>query len=71
MLLAKILAARMRKSEEFKALKQGLGYSLSVVVCAIPRECFEYIHKMMNSQNAYVLWIIKENLKENRFSRNF
>jgi hypothetical protein len=68
---AKILAARVRKSEEFKALKQGLGYSLSVVVRAIPREGFAYMHQTIGLQDADILWIIKENLKKNRLIKNF
>jgi hypothetical protein len=68
---AKILAARVRKPEGFKALKQGLGYSLSVVVRAIPREGFEYMHQIVDLHDEDIRWIIKENLKKNRLIKNF
>jgi hypothetical protein len=70
-IFAKIVAARERKSSEFKTLKQGLGYSVSVVVCAIPREGFEHIRQLVDTQDADILWIIKENLKKNRLVKNF
>jgi hypothetical protein len=70
-IFAKIVAAQERKSDEFKTLKQGLGYSLSVVVCAIPREGFEYMRQLTDTQDADILWIVKENLKKNRLIKNF
>jgi len=70
-IFAKIVAAHERKSAEFKTLKQGLGYSLSVVTCAIPREGFEYMRQLIDKQDAGVLWIVKENLKKNRLIKNF
>jgi hypothetical protein len=70
-IFAKIAAARERKSDEFKTLKQGLGYSLSVVVCPIPKEGFEYMRQLADTQDADVLWIVKENLKKNRLVKNF
>jgi hypothetical protein len=70
-IFAEIVAAQERKSDEFKTLKQGLGYSLSVVVCAIPREGFEYMRQLTDTQNADILWIVKENLKKNRLIKNF
>jgi hypothetical protein len=70
-IFTKIIAAQERKSAEFKTLKQGLGYSLSVVTCAIPREGFEYMRQLIDKQDAGVLWIVKENLKKNRLIKNF
>lgn len=70
-IFAQILALRERKSDEFKTLRQALGYSLSVVICAIPQEGFEYTKQLIDSQDADVLWVIKENLKKNRLVRNF
>jgi hypothetical protein len=70
-IFAQILAARERKSDEFKTLRQALGYSLSVVVCAIPKEGFEYMKQIIDSQDVDVLWVMKENLKKNRLIRNF
>jgi hypothetical protein len=70
-IFAKIAAAKERKSSEFKTLKQGLGYSLSVVVCAIPSEGFEYMCQLIEPQDTDILWIVKENLKKNRLIKNF
>lgn len=70
-IFAKILATGERKSNEFRKLKQGLGYSLSVVICAIPEEGFELMRQLVDSQDTDILWIIKENLKKNRLIRNF
>jgi hypothetical protein len=70
-IFTQILAIRERKSNEFKTLRQALGYSLSVVICAIPKEGFEYMQQIIDSQDADILWIIKENLKKNRLIKNF
>jgi hypothetical protein len=70
-IFAHILATKERKSDEFKTLRQALGYSLSVVVCAIPKEGFEYIQQLIDSQDTDILWVIKENLKKNRLIKNF
>jgi hypothetical protein len=70
-IFVKIAVAQERKSAEFKTLKQGLGYSLSVVTCAVPREGFEYMRQLIDKQDADVLWIVKENLKKNRLIKNF
>ncbi len=70
-IFAEILIAKERKSKEFKKLRQGLGYSLSVVICAIPKEGFEYVRQLTDAQDADILWIIKENLKKNRLIKNF
>jgi hypothetical protein len=70
-IFAQILATKERKSDEFKTLRQGLGYSLSVVICAIPQEGFEYMRQLIDSQDADVIWVAKENLKKNRLVRKF
>jgi len=70
-IFARILATRERKSNEFKTLRQALGYSLSVVICAIPKEGFEYMKQIIDSQDVDVLWVMKENLKKNRLIKNF
>ncbi|WXG39388.1 MAG: hypothetical protein WED07_00905 [Candidatus Freyarchaeum deiterrae] len=70
-IFAQILATKDRKSEEFKKLRQALGYSVSVVIQAIPKDGFEYVHQLIDSQDADILWIIKENLKKSRLTKNF
>ena len=58
-----------RNSEGFDALKKGLGYSLSVVVAALPREGFAFMAELAASRNADVNWVIRENLKKKRLMR--
>ena len=70
-IFAQILATNERSSTEFKTLKQALGYSLSVVIHAIPKEGFQYLQQLADSQDADVQWIVKENLKKNRLTKNF
>jgi hypothetical protein len=60
-----------RKSDEFKALRKGLGYALSVVVQALPKEGFALIRQIVTTQDKDVLWIVKQNLKKNRLVKNF
>ena len=60
-----------RKSDEFKALRKGLGYTLSVVVQAAPQEGFAFMRQLAAMQDKDVLWIVKENLKKNRLVKNF
>lgn len=70
-IFAKILPSKERKSGEFKTMRKGLGYTLSVVVCATPKEGFALIQQLVGLQDADILWIIKENLKKNRLTKNF
>ena len=52
-------------------MRKGLGYTLSVVVCAIPKEGFALMQRLVSLQDADILWIIKQNLKKNRLIKNF
>jgi hypothetical protein len=60
-----------RKSDEFKALRKGLGYTLSVVVQASPKGGFVLMRQLVATQDRDVLWIVRENLKKNRLVKNF
>jgi hypothetical protein len=70
-IFSRLLAAVDRKTGEFKTLRQALGYSLSVVICAIPKEGFEYLGRIAGSRDPDVLWVVRENLKKNRLVKNF
>jgi hypothetical protein len=70
-IFSRIMVAKERKSSEFRTLRQGLGYSLSVVVREVPKEGFAYMQQLAEQQDADVLWIVKENLKKNRLLKNF
>lgn len=67
----RILASTDRKSEEFKTMRKGLGYTLSVVVHAIPEEGFDYMRHLAGLRDGDIAWIIRENLKKNRLRRNY
>jgi hypothetical protein len=66
---ASIPSRAERRSEEFKALRKGLGYCWSVAAAALPAEGLPYFRKWLSSPDADVLWIMRENLKKNRISR--
>ncbi|MHA2073652.1 MAG: hypothetical protein ACW97X_03460 [Candidatus Hodarchaeales archaeon] len=59
------------KTEEFKALKKGLGYSLSVVVQAIPEDGFKFMNEYATSNNEDIIKILKDNLKKNRLTKKY
>lgn len=67
----RVLKVKNRKSDEFKALRKGLGYTLSVAVQALPEEGFALMHALVATQDKDALWIVKENLKKNRLVKNF
>jgi hypothetical protein len=70
-IFARILSSRERKSDQFKTMRKGLGYTLSVVVCAAPKKGFELMQQLVGLQDADIRWIIKKNLKKNRLTKNF
>jgi hypothetical protein len=67
----KVLIIADRKSENFRILRKALGFTLSVVVRATPEPGFEFMRQLVNSKDADVRWILKENLKKNRLTKNF
>jgi hypothetical protein len=64
-----ISQANDRSSQEFKTLRQGLGYCWSVVVAAASEAGKPLMEKWMNSPDPDVRWIMKENLKKKRLMR--
>jgi hypothetical protein len=60
-----------RNSEEFKALRKGLGYTLSVIVQLKPILGFKYMEKIAISKDKDIIWIVKNNLSKNRLIKNF
>lgn len=67
-IFGRILGWAGRKSETFGVLRKGLGYTLSVVVAAIPEEGFEFMERLVASRDPDVLWIVKQNLKKRRLA---
>lgn len=70
-IINKIQVKDDRNSEEFKALRKGLGYTLSVVVQATPISWFNYMEQLAKSKDKDVIWIVKNNLSKNRLIKNF
>ena len=66
----KILTAKDREAS-FKTLRQGLGYSLSVIVHAAPVDGFGFMRQLAETCDGDILWIVKENLKKSRLTKNF
>ncbi len=59
-----------RKKDSFKIMKKGLGYCLSVVVSNIPEVGFEFMEELALNNDNDINWILKENLKKNRLTKN-
>jgi hypothetical protein len=70
-ILERVQQATDRRSEPFRTLRKGLGYTLSVVVQAIPEEGFTWLARLVDTEDTDVLWIVRENLKKNRLVRHF
>ncbi len=60
-----------RKSEEFKTLKKGLSYTLSVIVYFNPDKGWPFITETIKKSDKDVYWILKQNLTKNRLVKNF
>ncbi len=55
-----------RKSEDFKALRQGLAYCWSVAVAARPEVGRPLMEKWLASEDRDIRWLMRENLKKKR-----
>lgn len=64
-----LLHSQDRKSDEFRALRQGLGYCWSVAVAALPEQGRQAMERWLVSTDPDMRWIMKENLKKNRLLR--
>ncbi len=64
-----IAGVKDRRSEEFKALRKGLGYCWSVAAAASPEEGKAALEKWFLSEDKDIRWIMRENLKKNRLVR--
>ncbi len=71
MILGRLVAGGADKSGAFRALRQGLGYSLSVVVAALPAEGWTYLRELASTENEEIRWIVRENLKKTRLVRSY
>jgi hypothetical protein len=64
-----ISKAADRASDDFKVLRQTLGYGWSVAVSASPTEGRLLMEKWFVSDDQDIRWIMRENLKKNRLTK--
>jgi hypothetical protein len=58
-----------RRSDEFKALRKGLGYCWSVAVASCPRAGKARMETWFTCLDSDVRWIMKQNLRKKRLER--
>lgn len=58
-----------RRSDDFRALRKGLGYCWSVAAVALPAEGKTLMEKWLASADKDIQWIMRENLKKARLAR--
>jgi hypothetical protein len=58
-----------RKSDDFQALRKGLGYCWSVAVAALPGDGKRVMETWFSNNDKDILWIMRENLKKNRLAK--
>ena len=61
--------AEDRRSDDFLALRKGLGYCWSVAVVALPAEGKALMERWLADVDKDVRWIMRENLKKARLAR--
>ena len=66
---ASLLDASDRKAEDFRILRQALGYGWSVVVVADPPAGKPRIERWFEVDDPDIQWVMRENLKKNRLKR--
>jgi hypothetical protein len=69
-ILGRVLDVDDRRDEDFRALRKGLGYALSVVVDATPEEGFALMERLASSGDPDILWIVKQNLRTKHLTGN-
>jgi hypothetical protein len=58
-----------RKREDFRALRQALGYTVSVITAAAPEEGFAIMRTCASWHDSDINWILRENLKKKRLAK--
>lgn len=58
-----------RRSDDFRVLRQALGYCWSVAVAAWPEKGQPMMEAWLASSDRDVRWVMKENLRKNRLQR--
>ena len=65
------LGPEARKAEEYRVLRQGLEYALSVFVAALPGEGFPFLERWAASEDPDGKRIIRSNLGKARLKKKF
>jgi hypothetical protein len=63
-----VAATADRKTEEFRVLRQALGYCWSVAAAAAPGAARPVLDRWLRSSDPDVRWILKSNLSKSRMS---
>jgi hypothetical protein len=58
-----------RRADDFRSLRKTLGYAWSVAVVACPEEGKPRFERLLDSGDADVRWIVRENLRKKRLER--
>ncbi len=58
-----------RKREDFRVLRQTLGYAISVITAAAPEKGFALMRTCASWGDPDVVWILRENLKKKRLAK--
>jgi hypothetical protein len=62
-------SADQRRLDDFRVLRQALGYCWSVAIAALPAAGFDRFEGWAESTDPDVKWIVRENLKKNRLRK--
>ena len=64
-----VSSALDRKREDFRTLRQTMGYAISVVTAVSPERGFALMRSCATWGDADITWIVRENLKKKRLAR--
>lgn len=67
--LARFAQGGNRRDPDFRVLRQGLGYTLSVVVAAVPGPGFAFLERLAVSTDSDLAWVVRANLGKARLAR--
>jgi len=70
-ILDRIVFTEARKAKPFRALRKALGYTLSILVCALPGAGLSLIDELIASKDTDFHWIARSNFKKRRLLRSF
>ncbi|MFN8471873.1 MAG: hypothetical protein U0822_06735 [Anaerolineae bacterium] len=66
---ASLSGAADRRTDDFRVLRQALGYAWSVVAVAFPDPGLARMERWMASLDPDIRWVMRENLKKSRLTR--